>query len=147
MFFKLASIDWNYPKGLSLQILAQAKQLAAEGYSANPAAVQAMKTIVEDMTPETWESFADEIWNEEFRTRVAFSPGSSRHLPFHRIADIIEKIAKSQGVGVKMVQGYIKKKYQKKIDNKRLYFFKDEKTLGVEINTEVAVFGKSAVTN
>jgi hypothetical protein len=77
LFFNIQSIDWKYPKGISGQILAQAKALADAKYKAQDDSNVAMKTFLEDLTPENM----DDIIVQEYCLRMTrFSAATGKQL-------------------------------------------------------------------
>ena len=125
MFFKCDDIDWNYPKDISLKILAQAKHLADTSFKPSNSAMDAMEMIIEAMTPDSWETMADDIWNkrcnDEFNYALTFN--HDKKIGYGDIARIVKEISFSLGVTERMVQGFIKKKYQKKSNGSKYYIY------------------------
>lgn len=125
MFFKCDEIDWNYPKDISLKLLAQARWLANQAYKPCDSAIDAMDSLILDMTPDSWEILAEEIWNkrcnDEFGYALTFNP--DKKINYGDVSRIVKEIAVSLSVTERMVQGFIKKKYQKRTNDARHYFF------------------------
>jgi putative DNA primase/helicase len=123
MFFALRGIDWKYPKGISLQILSQARQLAFEGFMASQDALNAMNLVVSDMTPDSWEEDAEELWISRVGELERGIDGirHDRKFSYPEIAAVVQDIAYILGIPQKMVKGLIKKKFQVRKTNARYY--------------------------
>lgn len=65
----LAKVEWNYPRSKedSLQIMAQARELAAERYEPSKESLKAMAAFIEERTPESIEDNLAEHWFLEIR--------------------------------------------------------------------------------
>jgi hypothetical protein len=62
--FEGFDISWTYPKGRGVQVLAQAKMLAQEGFRASGEANRAMAEYLERVTPDDPDDIIIGIWNE-----------------------------------------------------------------------------------
>lgn len=71
--FEDVEVNWDYPKGLGAQILAQAIRLADDGYKADPRTVAKMNGTVLRLSPESLDDMITEIWNEAFDEATRFS--------------------------------------------------------------------------
>jgi hypothetical protein len=120
MFFKLDNIDWNYPKGISKKIIAQAKWLCENKYKPSVEAIDAMAQIMSSATPESWEINASNIWENRV-AEIARGRGLSM-LEYADVSFVAKEISMSLGVSVRMVQSFINKKYQKRTNRSRLYY-------------------------
>lgn len=119
MYFKLEDINWNYPKNLSEKVIAQAKHLSDSGYEPSDAAVAAMDKILAQMTPDSWEIFADDMWQARVNNLIQYNQNSK--LTYADIAPIVREISMSLGVSIRMVQGYVRRSYQYRDEFTRYY--------------------------
>lgn len=123
MFFALRSIDWKYPKGISLKILSQARQLAFDGYMASQNALDSMNLVVSDMTPDSWEEEAEELWISKIGELERGIDGirHERKFSYPEVAAVVQDIAYLLGIPQKMVKGLVKKKFQIRTKTSRHY--------------------------
>lgn len=126
MFFKVKAINWDYPKDLSVQIIAQAKVLFEQAYQPSSEATEAMRNIIQMMTPDDPEVVIRELWLKGAKgiwdNRPWPSDGSpKRELEYADIKDLVREIALDCQVGVRTVQSFLKMNYQKSDGTKRYY--------------------------
>ena len=127
IYFKISALDWNYPKHLSMNILSQAMFLSSINYKASDKATKAMDLIIESMTPESWESYAASIWESRIAELERFMQKSE--FSYAEINSIIREISLSLGVSIRMIQGFIKRNYQKRNCATRTYIKKPAELL------------------
>lgn len=87
LIFEVENIDWNYSRTPedSLQILAQAIELAAVGFRASPEAEEAMAAYVKEHTPQPPAEEAVELW-EQFISHFIEAGGLQKHLGLSDLA-------------------------------------------------------------
>lgn len=64
LVFEIESIDWEYPRDQSLQILAQFKELAESGYKSSKNSENQMKDYLTKCTPQDPKENFVELWND-----------------------------------------------------------------------------------
>jgi hypothetical protein len=121
IIFNLEKINWNYPVGQSLQILAQFKHLAETNYMASQEAEAAMKTFIGSQTPDDpkeaiLEAFDERIRNLEAHGRWEFS--SSEVFP------VMEDIVKSFGYKANTILHMLKMNGRSKRKNTGMVYFR-----------------------
>lgn len=124
LFFKINSIDWSYQKGISLKILSQAKHLFLNRVVASENALESMKRTLLNMTPDSWESYAEEMWAGRLTALLNYRRDNGNYdngFTYDEISLIIKEIAFSLSVSIRMVQSFIKKNYQIHNGEKRVY--------------------------
>lgn len=95
-FFNIEEIDWNYPKNMSEQILAQAKFLYISGYKSKKESLDAMSKYLDVMTPEKIDDIILDLYNERM-SRLA-SATHKFEFEYHEISELILSIKRESDV-------------------------------------------------
>lgn len=122
--FEDVTLDWQYPKGRGAQILAQATQLAGDGYEADKSTVLKMQRHVLGLSPDSQDEMIVEIWNQGFDSAVKFSQKfGAEYLSYDEVQESMNRIQKFCGMrSLKKVQQSLKRLgAQHRSNGKRLY--------------------------
>jgi hypothetical protein len=122
IIFNISKIDWEYPKGQSLQILAQFKHLAKCGFQPSAEAEDEMTKFIVSQTPDNPE---DAIL-ESFDARIAALEGGTIRREFTRteILPLIVDLTKSFGVRINAVFQMLKVNGRSKRTNSGMLYFR-----------------------
>jgi len=94
--FDSVQIDWGYPKGRGAQILAQARELASQNFTAPVATVQKMARSVVEMSPQPLDDIITEVWNSHFDI-AARSCMKSGDLAYNECSDAVRAVQRACG--------------------------------------------------
>jgi putative DNA primase/helicase len=122
--FEIEHIDWDYPKDIGLQVMAQFHALYLQGYKAKP---ETWLAVTEgniqfeqvDIVPELLE-----IWDERLKTMMTFG---DRDLSFTLVAPVVSDLCKISGWKTKTILSILKvNNRSKKTKNGARYWPKKE---------------------
>lgn len=121
LIFNLEKIDWTYPVGQSLQILAQFKHLAATGFTASSESEEVMKSYIAGQTPEDPKDAILELFDERL-TNLALN--GKTELTHAEVLPIIEDVVKSYGFRANTIFHILKMNGRSRRKNTGMVYFR-----------------------
>ena len=122
--FELEDIDWSYPKGESLMILAQFRWLAKSKYKASEEAEKALREYLEIHTPEDPEKLAVELFDTEMQR--LYRQDGTRQIDYSQATYLLERIGKQTGMHSNTVSHVLQQNGRRKhTSSGRAYFCPD----------------------
>jgi hypothetical protein len=124
LIFDIDKINWNYPKGESLQIIAQMRQLYNDNYIASKEAEKIMSDYIikespDNMIDEVVSALHKQIIDDNYLTMKR--EGIER-IPLFKCQDSVAAVAKKFGLSIKRVQIIAKKSPLYFKSNGKLYY-------------------------
>lgn len=122
--FELEGIDWHYPKGESLQMLAQFKHLADTGFKASTDAESALAEYLKQHTPDDPEKVALELFDTEMQRMYRLD--GTRQIDYSQAAHLLERIGKQAGLHPNSISNILNRNGRRKhTSTGRVYFCPD----------------------